>query len=193
LHPIHIFTRTGIVVGNQNLNFFTVGMNLAQFDVRIASATTKLHVWDLGGRLQSLWERYYADADCVLFCWRLAPDENEETIRAQHAALQSVRAALEPSVPLAVLANVFCPHLPAACEPELLHEANSLVTTAAGSLMMTSTSGLFFVNAQTGQGLKTAVEWLVGTTLQQNDNHNDEQYCKKYLFVLFMSKPQAVL
>ena len=151
----------------------TIGMNLAKLD-RVCGA--KLDVWDLGGRLQTLWERYYADADCVMFCWQLRnpaddttsdDDDNDDTPfipqPQQMAALQTVRAAVPPDVPFLILGHLFQTNPPHNCEPDILHSATAVLQSTA----YYANTGLFFANAVTGQGIKTAVEWLVSTALQR--------------------------
>lgn len=147
----------------------TIGMNLAKLP-QVCGA--RLHVWDLGGRLQTLWERYYADADGVLFCWKLAEDDDDtanDSVEAQRQALHTVRAAVDPDVPFVVLGHLFQPHPPHHCEPDILHSATPLWASAAQQQPPPyyTNTGLFFVNATTGQGVKTAVEWLVSAAVQR--------------------------
>ncbi|KAL3900080.1 MAG: hypothetical protein SGARI_006321, partial [Bacillariaceae sp.] len=51
----------------------TIGTNLGKLDMYGA----KCHIFDVGGRLQDLWERYYDDCDAVIFCWKLGEDPDE--------------------------------------------------------------------------------------------------------------------
>lgn len=51
----------------------TIGMNLIK-QVRMCGAVCT--VQDVGGKLTNLWERYYADADAVIFVWKLDNSNN---------------------------------------------------------------------------------------------------------------------
>ena len=46
----------------------TIGMNLAK-NLDVCGA--RINVLDLGGRLVSLWDRYYSDCDAVIFAWKV--------------------------------------------------------------------------------------------------------------------------
>merc|ERR1719253_2179618 len=56
----------------------TIGTNLAKIDMYGA----KCHIFDVGGKMQGLWERYYDDCDAVIFCWKLGDDS--EKSQQQH-------------------------------------------------------------------------------------------------------------
>jgi GTPase SAR1 family protein len=157
----------------------TIGMNLAKVDVCGAS----VRVWDVGGRMRELWERYYADADAVVFVWKLqqrnSADEEEDgsdddssggssagppalTAEQQRTALEQVRARVADDVPLLVLGHLFQEIPPARCEPDVLYSTDELLPHYHNPCQ-----GLHFGNAATGQGIKTALEWLIGLAKQQ--------------------------
>ena len=51
----------------------TVGMNLAKIEI----CGAKCHVWDVGGKMQDLWSRYYTDCDAVIFVWKIVDDTDK--------------------------------------------------------------------------------------------------------------------
>jgi GTPase SAR1 family protein len=99
----------------------TIGMNLGKVEL----CGAKCHFWDLGGRLQDLWERYYLDCDAVVFVWKIpddvnhsntasgaAPDDDDDEIpeitpQLQQSLLEKVRNAIPDDVPFLVLGHVF--------------------------------------------------------------------------------------
>lgn len=148
----------------------TIGMNLGKVDI----CSAKCHVWDLGGRLVDLWERYYADCDAVIFVWKLGKDvvprdedEDEDerpeiTYELQQSLLNQVRGSIGDEVPFLVLGHAFgagklCP-VPVGplyqTEALLPHYHNPMQT-------------FMVANAATGQGIRAAMEWLVPLAKRQ--------------------------
>jgi hypothetical protein len=74
----------------------TGGQNLAKLDICAA----KCIILDVSGKFQDLWERYYADADAVIFCWRLDHPP-------QHALLEMVRGKISDDIPFLIFGHEF--------------------------------------------------------------------------------------
>lgn len=163
----------------------TIGMNLAKTEI----CGAKVHIWDLGGKLQDLWERYYADADAVLFVWKLsredvarqqeqpqqqqhgefADDDDDDddgrapvTAEQQKKVLEQVRSAVPDDVPFCVLGHMFQTPPPYNCEPDVLYSTSQLLP-----YYHNPHQALFMANAVTGQGVKTALEWLIAAAKRQ--------------------------
>lgn len=142
----------------------TIGMNLAKVDI----CKAKIHVWDLGGRLQDLWERYYQDCDAVVFCWKLGDDDNGSedsryvppTPELQEELLLKVRKSIPDDVPFMILGHLHEP-MPQ-CLPDVMYSTSSLLPHYHNPLQ-----ALYFANARTGQGIKTAMEWLIPLAKKQ--------------------------
>lgn len=49
-------------------------MNLGKVDI----CGVICHVWDVGGKMQDIWERYYQDCDAVIFVWKISGEEQED-------------------------------------------------------------------------------------------------------------------
>lgn len=130
----------------------TIGMNLAKLNI----AKAKVNVWDLGGRLVDLWERYYNDADAVLYVWKLSAEE--DVLEVQRSTFETVRASVE--CPILVLGHLMQTQPPVHCEPDVLYS-----TDIGGNTTM-----LQFANATTGEGIKSAVEGLVVRAMQARAN-----------------------
>jgi hypothetical protein len=156
----------------------TIGMNLCKTEI----CGAKVHVWDLGGKLQDLWERYYDDADAVLFVWRLnrqdvvtlkqppLPPDNQnddhDTVRVtaeqQMEVLEHVRSSVPDDIPFCLLGNIFQLQPPYNCEPDVLYSTSHLLPHYHNPLQ-----ALFIANAVSGQGIKSAIEWLISTAKRQ--------------------------
>jgi hypothetical protein len=153
----------------------TIGMNLCK--TQICGST--VHVWDLGGKLYDLWERYYDDADAVLFVWRLCrtdivqqqqksnDDDDDDSVvhvtaEQQMKVLEQVRSSVPDDVPFCLLGHLFQIELPYNCEPDVLYSTSPLLSHYHNPLQ-----SLFIANAMTGQGIKTAIEWLTSTAKRQ--------------------------
>lgn len=126
----------------------TIGMNLAKLSV----AKAQVHIWDLGGRLVDLWERYYSDADAVLFVWKLSSENSDgNELERQRSVFKTVRASVD--CPILVLGNLMQEQPPIHCEPDVLYVTDSILND--------TTTLVQFANATTGEGIKSAMEWLV--------------------------------
>jgi GTPase SAR1 family protein len=146
----------------------TIGMNLGKVEL----AGAKCQVWDLGGRLVDLWERYYADCDAVIFVWKcgqdvLPSDEDDArppiTYALQESLLNQVRSAIGDEIPLLVLAHVHGEDQ--ALEPPLadtVYQTDVLLPHYHNPLQ-----ALRVANAATGQGVAAALEWIVPLAKRQ--------------------------
>ena len=83
-------------------------------------AGCQLHCFDVGGRMQPVWERYYDDADAIIFVLKLndnhsnksSEDDEEEDedpydYSKQYELLQQVRATVSDDVPFLVVGHLF--------------------------------------------------------------------------------------
>jgi len=147
----------------------TIGMNLGKVDI----CGAKCDVWDLGGRLQDLWTRYYDDCDAVVFVWklkaedRMPADEDDEddrpplaTFELQQKLLEQVRQSIPDDVPFLVLVHFW-------------DDSSSLVDTrfTTAPFLLPNYHNplqcLYLANARTGQGVKNAMQWLVSNAKKQ--------------------------
>jgi GTPase SAR1 family protein len=153
----------------------TIGTNVGKVEIGGA----KCSFYDVGGRLRDLWERYYADADAVIFVWKVpvfddhgedgsdSGSENESAITApeQQELLQQVRAAISDDVPFLVMGHVFdnaTTIVQTSCRPGKLYS-----TTSCLPHYHNPCQAMFFVNAQSGQGLTASMEWLIPLAKRQ--------------------------
>lgn len=132
----------------------------------------KCHFFDVGGRLSDLWERYYEDADAVIFCWKLGEDpeqeedpdsdDDEETFdfSKQQELLNHVRQSISDDVPFLVLGHVFGNMQPA--HADTMYSTDLLFPRYHNNL-----TGLCCASAKTGCGVPHAVEWLVPLAKRQ--------------------------
>jgi len=154
----------------------TIGTNLAKIDMYGA----KCHIFDVGGRLQDLWERYYDDCDAVIFCWKLGEDSekppkepdsdddsdveeddlHETVYKKQQELLNSVRTSIQDDIPFLVLGHVF-------------GKANAQVvdTMYTTDLLLpryhNPMTGFCCSSAKTGAGVQSAMEWLIPLAKRQ--------------------------
>lgn len=125
----------------------TIGMNLAKVDLCGAMC----HVWDLGGKMRELWERYYGDADAVIFC---LTSKSSET-------LEEVRAMINDDVPFLVFWHDMGDNPPQPTLEEILpHYHNNMMELFCGS-------------AKTGQGVREALEWLIPLAKRQQQSRQE--------------------
>ena len=133
----------------------------------------KCHLFDVGGKMRALWERYYDDCDAVIFCWKLgedpehANDENDDDeeeppfdMSQQQAVLEEVRKSIPDDVPFLILGHIFgtakedLTSVMYATDPVLPRYHNNLTGLCCGS-------------AKTGVGVVSAMEWLVPLAKRQ--------------------------
>jgi hypothetical protein len=149
-----------------------VGTNLGKLDMYGA----KCHIFDVGGRLQDLWERYYDDCDAVVFCWKLGEDPDKpprqedddsddgydprEVYQKQQKMLSDVRKAIPDDVPFLIFGHIFgnanIDVVDRMYSTDLLlpHYHNPMTGLCCGS-------------AKTGAGVQSAMEWLVPLAKRQ--------------------------
>ena len=141
----------------------TIGMNLAKLKVPGALC----HVWDLGGRLHDLWERYYNDCDAAIFVYKwgsdVVPEEDERpelTPELQNELLQQVRSSIPDEVPFLILLHTY---ESSPFTPNTLYSTNAFLPHYHNPLQ-----ALFVVNAKTGEGVRAALEWLLPLTRRRS-------------------------
>mmetsp|Transcript_35320 Transcript_35320/g.85481 ORF Transcript_35320/g.85481 Transcript_35320/m.85481 type:complete len:502 (-) Transcript_35320:54-1559(-) len=173
----------------------TIGTNLKKIDMYGAQC----HCFDVGGKLQALWERYYDDCDAVIFCWRLGddPDDSRKTksdndddddvdddvdvddpselYEKQQTILNQVRKSIPDEVPFLVFghimgnANVEVTDRMFSTDMLLPHYHNPMTSMCCGS-------------AKTGAGIQSAMDWLIPLAKrqqkerQQDRRHLDEKH-----------------
>jgi len=154
----------------------TIGTNLAKLDV----CGAKCHFFDVGGKLQNLWERYYDDCDAVIFVWKIgeepklgkkegdadddgSDDEEEEQYdyAQQYSLLQQVRENIGDDIPVLVLGQVFGGNL---AEPYSQHffSTDRLMPHYHNPIMRFRCA-----SASTGVGVQEAMTWLIPLTKRQ--------------------------
>jgi GTPase SAR1 family protein len=173
----------------------TIGMNLTK---KLSINSANVSVWDLGGKLSDLWERYYADADAVLFVWKInlnqnrmeksSNDDNSDDddrskmiLSSEHQLklLEQVRDSVPDDVPFVIFCHIFDPttikdtkgsqkrqrrrrrrynKIIQYCKTDQLY---SITTLLPNHPVVNNCQGIFFGNASTGQGIKTAIEWTI--------------------------------
>lgn len=124
-----------------------VGMNLAKVDL----CGTNCRIWDVGGKMHDLWERYFDDADAVIYC-----------ISAEHQnceILEETRLSISDDVPFLIFfhnmnTTTTNPELLLTCDDLLPHYHNNMMTLMEGS-------------AKSGQGVREALEWLIPLAKRQ--------------------------
>lgn len=133
----------------------------------------KCHFFDVGGRLQDLWERYYDDCDAVIFCWKLGddPDAPAKTdddddaepsfdLAQQQEILNQVRKSISDDIPFLIFGHVFgnvnveLVNKMYATDLVLPHYHNNLTGMCCGS-------------AKTGAGVQHAMDWLIPLAKRQ--------------------------
>jgi hypothetical protein len=133
----------------------------------------KCHFFDVGGKLQSLWERYYDDCDAVIFCWKLGDDpeqpptsidddEDEEPVdfSKQQEILNQVRKAIPDDVPFLIFGHVF-----GNVNVELVDKMYT--TDVVFPHYHNNLTSLFCGSAKTGAGIPQALEWLIPLAKRQ--------------------------
>lgn len=151
--------------------FVLVGTNLGKIEMYGA----RCHLFDVGGRLRDLWERYYDDCDAVIFCWKLGDDpeaspKNEDDdeeedeppldMSQQQEILNQVRKSVSDDVPFLIFGHVFgnvntdVVNQMYATDLVLPHYHNNLTGLCCGS-------------AKTGAGVQYAMDWLIPLAKRQ--------------------------
>ena len=136
----------------------------------------KCNFFDVGGKLQDLWERYYDDCDAVIFCWRLGEDpeapprEGDNTDigdengpfdpSKQQEILEQVRKSISDDVPFLVFGHVF-----GNVNVELVDKMYS--TDVVLPHYHNNLTGMCCGSAKTGAGVQHAMEWLIPMAKRQ--------------------------
>lgn len=99
-------------------------------------------IWDVGGKMQDLWERYYDDADAIIYC----------VTSLDHAVLlEQVRLDIEDDTPFLVFWHVMDSN-----EGEKVSSLAELLPHYHSNMME-----LFEGSAKNGAGVREALEWLI--------------------------------
>ena len=159
-----------------------VGTNLAKIDMYGA----KCHIFDVGGRLQDLWERYYDDCDAVIFVWKLGEDpdkpppdsdsdgdsdddnendsnhnDNNNYYEEQQKMLNQVRKSIPDDVPFLILGHVFGNANTQIVDR--MYTTDGLLPRYHNPYM----TGFCCTSAKTGAGIQSAMEWLIPLAKRQ--------------------------
>lgn len=130
----------------------------------------KCHIFDIasGKGFMDLWERYYGDADAVIFCWKLFDaNRNEE----QRQILEMVRREIPDDVPILIFGHVYendntgmsCSSLPSmSTEAFLPNYHSNVMQVICGS-------------AKNGKGVREAMEWFVPLAKRQAKSRAAQQ------------------
>ena len=160
----------------QNTSSTLVGTNLAKLDMYAAQCS----IFDVGGKLQNLWERYYDDCDAVVFCWKLGEDPEEprrnkddddsddgdeesdpqEIYKKQQKMLNDVRKAIPDDVPFLIFGHIF-----GNANVEVVDRMYS--TDLLLPHYHNPMTGLCCGSAKTGAGVQSAMEWLIPLAKRQ--------------------------
>ena len=179
---------------NNNTNPGLVGTNLGKLEM----CGAKCHFFDVGGRMQALWERYYDDCDAVIFCWKLGEDEDDDTrpyldhddddddddendeeaqqtknqFKQQQALLSQVRQAIPDDVPFLILGHVF-----GNINEQLVDQLydTSLILPHYHNPMTT----LCVASAKTGMGIPYCMEWLISIAKRQQRERSSKDAAPK--------------
>ena len=126
------------------------GTNLA----KVSICGCKCSLFDVSGKFQDLWVKYYGDADAVIFCWRLGTSQAE-----QQKVLESVRRQIDDEIPVLIFGHrmnnaISEQTLPTSTKFFIPHYTSNMMQVYCGS-------------AKTGQGVREAMEWLVPLAKRQ--------------------------
>lgn len=145
--------------------FLPVGTNLAKLDIHGAQC----RFFDVGGKMQKLWERYYDDCDAVVFCWKVQDDpdrppkkevgddddvDESYDMTQQKQLLNQVRQSIPDDVPFLIIGHVFGN----AHEGIVNHLYN---TNTVLPRYHNPTTALCCGSAKTGAGIIFAMDWLI--------------------------------
>ena len=151
-----------------------VGTNLTKIDCFGA----KCSIFDVGGKMRNLWERYYDDCDAVIFCWKLGDDpdadedgdgegdsDNDEDekpfdLSQQQEILNEVRQAISDDVPFLIFGHIF-----GSADLEVTSKQYS--TNPVMPRYHNPLCGLVCGSAKTGAGVVSAMEWLIPLAKRQ--------------------------
>eukprot|EP00546_Thalassionema_frauenfeldii_P009999 CAMPEP_0178922214 /NCGR_PEP_ID=MMETSP0786-20121207/16025_1 /TAXON_ID=186022 /ORGANISM="Thalassionema frauenfeldii, Strain CCMP 1798" /LENGTH=187 /DNA_ID=CAMNT_0020596545 /DNA_START=484 /DNA_END=1047 /DNA_ORIENTATION=- len=128
----------------------TMGQNLAKIDISGA----KCHVFDISGKFQDLWERYYPDAEAVIFCWRLS--SSDDMHEQQRQVLEKVREKIPDDVPFLIWGHIMedvSVEIPSSTQYFLPNYHSNVMQLYCGS-------------AKSGRGVREAMEWLIPVAQQ---------------------------
>lgn len=136
-------------VGDVVTTIPTIGFNVET----VTYKNLKFQVWDLGGQtsIRPYWRCYYANTDAVIY---VIDSQDSERLGVTKDELISMLSEEElKGAVLMVLANK--QDMPNAMTPAKITEALGLTA------LKTRTWQIFKTSAKTGEGLDTAMDWLV--------------------------------
>jgi hypothetical protein len=119
-------------------------MNMAKIDL----CGINCRVWDVGGKMQDLWERYYDDADAVIYC----------ITSVEHAVLlEQTCLEIADDTPFLVFW-----HFMESNKGETVATLDELLPHYHNNMME-----LYEGSAKTGEGVREALEWLIPLARRQ--------------------------
>jgi len=154
----------------------TIGTNLA----KISMYACQCHIFDVGGRLHDLWERYYDDCDAVIFCWKLgddpdkpphqrdnnddSDDEEEDSscniYKEQLEMLNQVRNSIPDDVPFLIIGHIF-----GNANVDIVDRMYT--TDILLPRYHNPMTGFCCGSAKTGAGIQSSMEWLIPLAKRQ--------------------------
>ncbi|CAJ1966614.1 unnamed protein product [Cylindrotheca closterium] len=146
----------------------TIGTNLGKINMY----GVQVNLFDVGGTMHDLWDKYYDDCDGVVYCWKLGGDdsgdhkeEGEDTKEPLDAAkqqevLEQVRKAIPDDVPFLVLGHIFGNANVRLTDK--IYGTNYLLPHYHNPM-----TGLCCGSAKTGVGIQSAMEWLIPLSKRQ--------------------------
>jgi len=154
----------------------TIGTNLA----KISMYACQCHIFDVGGRLHDLWERYYDDCDAVIFCWKLgddpdkpphqrdtdddSDDEEEDSscnvYKEQQEMLNQVRNSIPDDVPFLIIGHIF-----GNANVDIVDRMYT--TDILLPRYHNPMTGFCCGSAKTGAGIQSSMEWLIPLAKRQ--------------------------
>ncbi len=140
----------------------------------------KCHIFDVGGRLQDLWERYYDDCDAVVFCWKMGEDPDKPVpstdgrdsdddeddngpaaiYKHQQEMLSRVRKSIPDDVPFLIFGHIF-----GNANADIVDRMYS--TDVLLPHYHNPMTGLCCGSAKTGAGVQSAMDWLIPLAKRQ--------------------------
>lgn len=178
-HQIDINIRPGAKMLPLHMITPTVGLNLAK---KVDAFGCKCDFWDLGGqeRMRGLWERYYADADAVVFVVDVTATESK--LKDASGAFQQMRSDEQLNgVPILIFANkmdtfddkkyfvsnvddlIDILNIFSSSDQQHQYKDNGIIDLDDVDLIRLCSG-----SAKTGEGIHDAFEWLITTATEQS-------------------------
>mmetsp|Transcript_9671 Transcript_9671/g.27524 ORF Transcript_9671/g.27524 Transcript_9671/m.27524 type:complete len:476 (+) Transcript_9671:337-1764(+) len=143
----------------------TIGTNLAKLDI----CGMKCHFFDVGGKLQNLWERYYDDCDAVIFVWKMGSSQNDSKdddddepydYTKQYELLHQVRSSIPTdTIPFLILGHSTSTTNTMATEyTQHFYSIDRLLPRSNNNVRFTC------VSTTNGNGIQNAMKWFIPMT-----------------------------